>query len=222
MFLVITILLIFYKSNKSIFTTKLTKNIDGIDYQVIQDKDPDTAAKLLDALNQFFYKIMRQLKTERNNGQNFGKVTYFIDNLLTKYNPSKIQEGYYIKEGEPGSKGENLANGEPPDTAYVMDKGRVFVMCLRDANGKFHDLNLLKFVAMHEICHIGSIKDQHEEEFWENFKWLLLYTSKRGLFTLTDYSKQPIKYCGTLLVDSNPVFDDTVKTKEKVPDYISS
>ena len=192
-----------------------------MEYKVISDKDPETAAKLLDSLNFFVYKVIRQLKTERINGQNFGKVTYFIDNLINRYNPSKIQEGYYIREGEPGSNGENLPNGEPPDTAYIMDKGSVFVMCLRDTNGRFHDLNILRFVCLHEISHIGSKEEQHETEFWENFKWLLLYVSKRGIFSIVDYSKQPVKYCGTLLIDSNPIYDEGIRTKEKVPDWIS-
>ena len=35
------------------------------------------------------------------------------------------------------------------------------------------DDNLLLFVFLHELTHIGSECDQHEPEFWDNFKFLM-------------------------------------------------
>lgn len=135
----------------------------------------------------------------------------FVDRLVKLYDPSTISEGKYIKAGEPGSRGEMLSNGEFPDTSYVINKGEQFVMCLRDTNGNFHDMTLLKFVALHEISHIGSYVDQHEEEFWSNFKWLLTYTQRRGIYRNIDYSQSPVRYCGSLLVNSNPYYDNGIR-----------
>jgi hypothetical protein len=196
-----------------------TEKVDGIPYRVLNDKDSDKAAMLLDEMNGFIYWIIRQLKEERQSGQQFGAMTYFVDNLINKYNPSRLSEGPYIRVGEPGSKGEPLPSGEPADTSYVINKGEKMVICLRDANGELHDWSTLQFVVLHEISHIASIQEQHEAEFWENFKWLLTFVYKRGMYKPVNYRVANIKYCGSLTIDSNPFYDPEIHMRAPVPDY---
>lgn len=217
--LIIIILINFYHSNKLKRKKTLYENIDDIKYKLINDSDPDRAAYMLHQLNDFVYIVIKQLKRELHSGQNFGKMEYFVKNLITKYDPSKIEEGEYIREGEPGSNGEILPNGDTADSSYVINKGEKLIMCLRNTHGKFHDMTLLKFIILHEISHIGSIEEQHMNEFWENFKWLLLYVKARNIFSAPDYSKFPIKYCGTIIIRENPIFINQIRYKEIIPEW---
>ena len=48
-------------------------------------------------------------------------------------------------------------------------------LCLRHKKGDhpFHDYNTLQFVMIHEIAHIASISEGHNQEFINNFRFLL-------------------------------------------------
>jgi hypothetical protein len=213
------ILINFYYSNKSIFEKKIYNNVNNINYKLINDNNTKEAARLLDSLNQFVYVIIKQLKRELHSGQDFGKMNYFVKNLIKKYDPSRMEEGPYIREGEPGSMGEDLPSGDRPDSAYVINKGERIVMCLRDANGRFHDMNVLHYILVHEISHIGSTEEQHYDEFWQNFKWLMRYLEARGIYTADDYYTNPVKYCGTIMINENPIYINEIPDKEIIPDW---
>ena len=69
------------------------------------------------------------------------------------------------------------------DAAYVIDKHNMS-FCLRKSpsGGELESLNLLTYVAIHELAHVMSIETGHSDEFQQNFKFLLEY-SKRLFFT---------------------------------------
>lgn len=114
---------------------------------------------------------------------------YFAEYIVERYNPTVVREG----------------NGENGDTSFVINKGKELVMCMKDREGRYHDMQLLKYVILHEISHIGSIEYDHGEEFWSNFQWLLHYLSAKGYYTPDDYSKQPIEYCKNVILKTNPM-----------------
>ena len=62
------------------------------------------------------------------------------------------------------------------DAAYVIDKHKM-AFCLRTSpkGGDLESLNLLTYVAIHELSHVMSIETDHGEEFKNNFKFLLNY-----------------------------------------------
>lgn len=179
------ITLLIYKTNYFYYRSE-----SGIVYKVVNYSDKQDAAIIIDKINIFLISVIRQLKKDVDAGYNFGKRKYFVLNMIKFYDPT------IIKENPP-------TNG---DTAYVVNKGDEFVMCLRDKSSKqLHDIELLKFVALHEISHIGSYEMGHNTEFWGNFSWLLKYLNKAGLYNPVDYSKQPVVYCG-LRVAHNPFY----------------
>jgi len=89
-------------------------------------------------------------------------------------------------------------------TSYSVNKGKQIILCLRskDEKEELIDENTLTFVALHEIAHVMSKSVGHNEEFWNNFKFLLKEAIKRGLYNCTNYAKNPKKYCGIEVNDS--------------------
>lgn len=92
-------------------------------------------------------------------------------------------------------------------TSFSIDKGQEMHLCIRDKESlKFHHLNILSFVSIHELAHIMSESYGHNGEFSEHFKFLLGEAVKIGIYKSVDYSKNPIKYCSTVDVTQNPLF----------------
>lgn len=184
--LIVTVIaLLYYKTNYYYY-----KSDTGIMYKVVDYPDKYEAAKTIDTINMYLVEVLRQIKKDIEAKFNFGKRDYFVNNIIKNYDPT------LIKENPPTNS----------DTAYVVNKGDEFVICLRNKETKqLHDIELLKFVALHELTHIGSYEMGHEREFWGNFSWLLKYLNKAGLYEPTDYRKNNVVYCG-LKVTNNPFY----------------
>jgi hypothetical protein len=89
-------------------------------------------------------------------------------------------------------------------TAYSVNKGEQLALCLRDAkNNTFIELNLIIFVAIHEIAHVMTDEVGHTKKFWNNMQYLLEESEKIGVYRPEDYSKNPKMYCG-LEINSSP------------------
>lgn len=104
---------------------------------------------------------------------------------------------------------ENIPERSGGDTSYVIDKGEVFAMCLRDPKNankidlKFNDLT---FVLIHEMSHLFCREYQHTTLFWENFKFVLQEAVLAGLYAPVDYKKYGSPYCG-IVISYSPLFD---------------
>jgi hypothetical protein len=46
----------------------------------------------------------------------------------------------------------------------------------------------------------------HNQEFWQNFKFLLENAETAGIYSSKDYKNKPTEYCGMTISD-NPFFD---------------
>ena len=68
------------------------------------------------------------------------------------------------------------------------------------------DENTLTFVAIHELAHIATKSIGHNDEFWNNFKFLLKEAKKINIYTPVDYKNEPQEYCGMDITD-NPYYD---------------
>lgn len=90
-------------------------------------------------------------------------------------------------------------------TSYTENKGDKLVLCLRDKDGKLHDINTLTFVTLHEISHIMNKHWGHGFEFWEVFRFILRNGIECGIYTPVDYSLNPVEYCG-MMIDSSPIY----------------
>ena len=59
------------------------------------------------------------------------------------------------------------------------------------------------FVICHELAHVMSVTEGHNDEFIKNFRFLLVESTELGIYTPVDYSVNNINYCG-VLVTNNP------------------
>ena len=114
-----------------------------------------------------------------------------------KYN-KQLKESFnpdYITENIPGS----------TYVAYSVNKGEELSLCVREKDTDvFMDNNIIIFVAIHELSHIMTPETGHTPLFWNNMKYLLEKASAMGIYTPTDYSKNPETYCG-MEINSTPM-----------------
>lgn len=99
------------------------------------------------------------------------------------------------------------APNEDDSSSYTINKGDLMALCLRHKNKDhpFHDFNTLLFVIIHEMAHIASVSEGHNEEFIKNFKFLLTEANALGYYNPVNYKNNPITYCG-VKVTNNPYF----------------
>jgi hypothetical protein len=94
--------------------------------------------------------------------------TEITKNLTKGFNPKKIIETLPTSEF----------------TAYSENKGEKLAFCLEKEKGKSKliDINTLTFVAIHELAHIASTQVGHGDEFWNNFKFLLVRAKENNIY----------------------------------------
>ena len=183
-FVVIIIIKIYYDSY-SYNLSCIISNEDGNKYCVRKSSKVQESADLLARVS----KKMKDL------------VKYMDDNYKDRENVKRLVEGF-----NPQKITETLPTDEL--TAYSENKGEKLAFCLRkQKNGdKMIDENTLTFVAIHELGHIMTKSVGHNDEFWQNFKFLLKNAKEANIHQPVDYKSNPIKYCGMELHD-NPYYD---------------
>ena len=133
------------------------------------------------------------------------KMNKLINHLAKKY-PDKECVKRLIKRYNPKEFYETLPTSE--FTAYSENKGEKLAFCLdtEKEGGKLIDINTLTYVALHEMSHIASVSIGHTDEFWNNFKFLIVESKNINIYNPVDYKNQPQKYCGMMITD-NPYYD---------------
>lgn len=168
----------------------VTSTIDNESYRVQEEfENKQRAANILAEINQMYVRIIYHLKKTQM-GSPWAENIIFLGE---HYNPTVL--GEHIPS--------NLNY-----TSYVAQKGKKIRLCLRTPEDRrvFHDMNTIRFVALHELSHLMVHSYGHDETFWDAFRFLLGQASSMGEIRLVDYSKAPVKYCG-IDVTSNPYFN---------------
>lgn len=199
--IIILLILVVLSRNKThiheyLTTTREISIIDKRSYKVVSAfSDTQNAADRMSELHAFIISVLSNLKKKyviNEGGTQYNRS--FVRRILARYNPDVLFEND-PKHGE--------------ETSYVVNKGSKFAICLRSKNigslGKFHDKNILQFVALHELSHLGAITYGHNDEFWAGFKFMINEAAMAGLHHPVDYSREPVVYCG-LPVKRNPYF----------------
>ena len=114
-----------------------------------------------------------------------------IKRLLHNYNPKSC----VFSENTPNSR----------YTAYSVNKGQELVFCLRlkKEGDKLVPKNTILFVALHEITHIMTKSIGHDQEFWDNFSFMLKIAIDNKIYTSVDFNINPKQYCG-IEINSTP------------------
>lgn len=140
-------------------------------------------------------------------------ITKLINCLDEKYkNSTNINIINGINKLKTNYKYENLIEHIPKwysnETSYTVNKGEILALCLRhkDIPKRFHDINVIMFVTIHELAHIFSESVGHNDEFWTNFKFLLNESIDCDIYKFDDYNKQNKHYCG-MEINYTPLTD---------------
>ena len=175
-----------YKENDFFQLKCVISNVNGKKYCVRERKNIDRATGLLARTTLNLEKLVNHLKSKYPDSSN-------VKRLVNKFNPEKIKE--------------ILPNSEY--TAYSENKGEKIAFCLSSESKKdlsnLIDENTLMFVALHELSHVASESIGHNDEFWNNFKFILKEANDINIYTPIDYSKDNQDYCGMKIKD-NPFF----------------
>lgn len=189
LFLALTILFIilWVKCYFDMFSNviKVRSSVDGKEYKVQEDlKCPKCAANQMAKIHGNIKRLINHLKAKYPSDPR-------VNNIVARYNPEHVSEG-------PPSNGK--------DTSYSIAKGRRIVFCLRSGRNpdEIHDINTLMFVGIHELAHLASDTYGHNKEFVQNFKFLLHESDNIGVYTIENYYRRPVEFCG-MMINSNPV-----------------
>ena len=168
--------------------TLVVSRIDGGTYSVKKNHhNKQEASDILARLNAINNQLISHLKRKYQGTNKIGDISYLYNN----YNGDVLQE--HTPRG-------------PVNTSYVLNKGDVVKLCLRDPiTNDFHDFNTLLFVNFHELSHLLDRKWGHSDSFWSGFRFILIEAVRLNMYTPVDYRKTPASYCG-ISITSSPLF----------------
>jgi hypothetical protein len=156
-------------------------NIDNRYYRVKKGPNQQESADTLAHININNLKLIDYLYNIRLNNK-YEKEIFF---LKERYKPDKLIENIYTNK---------------EDTTYTINKGEQIVFCIktRDENKKLYDINLLMYVSIHELAHLGTehLDNSHGPDFVNFFTFLLTEAIKIGVYNYEDYKESPKEYCG--------------------------
>jgi predicted metal-dependent hydrolase len=162
------------------------KASNGGQFLIHKDNDKQLKADLLGKVVNNLYLLKDHMVF---NIKKFPEHEEYINQLSTQFNKDRT----IIYETDPSS---SL-------TSYSINKGEEISFCLRSKKTKqLHDINLIMYVAIHELSHIACPVIGHGPIFKMIFKKLLEEAIILGIYTHVDYSINPIEYCGMMLTSS--------------------
>jgi hypothetical protein len=130
-----------------------------------------------------------------------GRKREIAYHILRDYNPDRVYEN-------------NPAVSS--DTSYTINKGASLYMCVRNRKNpnKIENDDLLLFVMLHELSHIGNVRSWgHGTDFWAIFKHVLHEAEESGIYKPVQYAYNPQTFCG-LEITYNPYYDNTLPAIE--------
>ena len=182
---IIIIMLRMYWDSDALNLKCIVSNVDGNTYCVREREKIQMAADLLARVTQKLKKLVIHMKEKYPNKDN-------VKRLSEKFSPKRIVEILPTSEY----------------TAYSENKGEKLAFCVTKTKTSDNLISesILTFVGIHELSHIASKKIGHGDEFWDNFKFLLINAKELGIYEPVDYKKNNVTYCGMQITD-NPYFD---------------
>jgi len=83
------------------------------------------------------------------------------------------------------------------NTSYTINKGDEIVLCLRSKISKnHHDVNIVKYILIHELAHIICPEIGHTELFYSINKYLLKLAIEKNIYNDVNFKINPVEYCG--------------------------
>ena len=173
---IIVFYIVFIMNNSSL----IKFNVDG-DYVFVRDTpNKEESASLLNELINKMYELKKYVV---DNKDKYPDYKIYIEQFNNNFTPSRTQ----IYET-------SLTSNY---TSYSINKGEELSFCLRSkSTGKLHNINLLMYVAVHELAHTACPETGHTPLFNKIFKFLLERAIEIKLYYYEDYTSNPVEYCG--------------------------
>lgn len=180
--ILITVCLIFLFKTDDV--SNFTSPLDNKQYAVRNTENKDQAANYLAILSNKIDILVNYMK--KNNLPN----QIIADRLYYRWSNCKLKE----------------TSSSDKSVAFTLNKDAEVRLCIR-YNGQFEDINTSMFVLLHELAHVMSVTYGHNEEFLENFSFLVQLASKLNLYIPEDFTKNPKTYCGSF-INTTPCSED--------------
>ena len=196
LFLIVLILITHLKKKEKVESFLIKRSsLNNTDYDVQGNlPNPDFAADLLAQLKEktsLLQECLQNKYINKNNADISKEDLTAVKRLLSRLETYTIDEAPF----------------EEDSSSYTINKKQIS-FCLRKKNKhkNFHDLETLNFVLIHELAHVMSVSQGHNEEFMRNFRFLLREAHDCGIYNPVNYGINPMTYCG-VRVTHNPYYN---------------
>ncbi len=195
--LIVLCILIYYNvSNYDM--TYVRSDIDNQLYMVRNQKDKQKAANLLARLKKNIYDITDYMYSKIQDAKTASLPRY------QEFKPYIIQLKNKIKNVVVMESSSNSVY-----TSYTVNKGEQIIFCIRSKSlaktlnaDSLHDLNLVMYVALHEISHVACPEYNHTPLFKKIFRFICEEAIEMGIYHKIDFERSPKEYCGMKINDS--------------------
>lgn len=182
--LIIMMLSLFYlfhvikkQSLVSVPHNKNGRHDDNEQYMVQNRPDKQNAANMIHQIKLRIIKLIHLLEKH--------DTTPFDTAYIT--NAKKRLETTVFRESMENSK----------NTSYSINKGEEIVLCLRSQiTYAIHDINILMYVAIHELAHVICPEIGHTPLFNTIFRHILEVATLHNLYRYENYTRNNREYCG--------------------------
>jgi len=186
-----------YYAKKTMFEMSYVKStVDGNSYLVRNLPDKVEAANTLAEVRARILRLMKHFKQSNSKNQIALDILKNFDAEPTRFSESTPDSNY---------------------TSFTLNKGEKIHVCLRQKNTSqdLVDVNILTFVTLHEIGHIGTREIGHTPLFWNNFAWILKEAEELGIYQFQNFAEQPVPYCGISITDQPKYKENSMNTLKK-------
>lgn len=197
LFIILTSLFFILYFISSFGMTYVKSNIDNNLYLVQDNDDKQKSSDILAKIRNNMIKLSDNILNKLSKNNKNDKKSTDIQELKNYMETLNIR----IKDSIIMESGENSIY-----TSYSINKGEQLVFCIRskDINNfnKHHDINLLMYVAIHEMAHVACPEYGHTDLFKKIFKYLIEEAIELGIYKKIDFENNHTEYCGMTITDS--------------------
>lgn len=176
------------------------------------------------SINYTEYKVLPRYPNSSEAAEILNKLDEIYNNIYKYLNSNADTE--YKREISKNLSRYKIGNIYETDPLWALKykastNNKIIRICLRKKNGEFYDMDLIIFVFLHELSHIGTnpkyvikrnnkVESDHPREFWATFKVLLEIAGITNNYVSKPYSpNRPDEYCDNK-IEYNPVYDKSL------------
>ena len=173
-------------------------DIDNFRYMVRNQKDKKNAANMLASIKKNIYAITEYMNKKIEDEKTSKQERYI------EFKPYVLQLKTKIKNVVLKESAANTVY-----TSYTVNKGEQIIFCIRSKSitnilesNNIHDINLIMYVALHEISHVACPEYHHTPLFKKIFKFICEEAIELGIYKKIEFDISPQEYCGMKINDS--------------------